>query len=321
MHLGHYLEKTGLNYSELMSLTKVERLNKIYTAHCLTFPYSNFELRELSWHHPLRRHISFTDYKRVFANEHTGGYCFQLAALLKDILEQLNYTVQTCEARVLLGADINDPYVLSLPPTHLILVVNIDHQRFLVDPGLGNSAPRLPILISDHMLAYQDSDLFLWQYDEDTKLYVLEKRTELGWLRLIQTDLKPIPIKTIQYNLQRLACHPNEIPIRDSKTVIGLITETGRKQLIWNHLSQEIKFSDKNLSNPREKTITTFSEVAQILQEEFDIEEPIEKLQRYYTTSPHTIGFFSEKPKKPWTIEFPIDEHTLEQMEKNLTLS
>lgn len=242
-----------------------------------------------------------------------GGYCFQTAGLLFDALSQLGYTVSLCAARVLLGANPNAPEILQFPPTHLILTVQIDAQKFLLDPGLGSSAPRFPILITgkNESIAQNEDEFKFYPIDN---IHVLEKKTRKGWFLLMQTDLIPISEEKAAMNLLKLERHPEKLAIRDVKTVIGIITEHGRKSLVWDAQSKQLKYSANEGKVYTEKVLASFEEGQQVLVDEFGIDISAKTLKTYCTD---TLPL----PIKPWTIYFPLDQSELKEMEKNLRLS
>lgn len=316
INLKQYLKKIQVAVPDLSDAPIEERtrsLWEIYFAHVKTFPYSNFELRKIARQHLIQRDsLSFFSYKTLLSTEQ-DGYCFQTAALLFDALTQLGYKTEFCAARVLMGAEINAPEVLTLPHTHLLLVVTIDNIKFLLDPGLGSSAPRFPIVITgENEPITQDKDVFKFYRSND--LYVLEKKTSQGWLRLIQTDLTPISSKTATMNLLKLERHPAPVPIRDNKTVIGVITGQGRKSLIWDVQSKQLKFAKQDGDTSTQKILASFDEGVKILADEFAIHHiSAEDLKLHCTET------ILPKPIKPWTVNFPLDKAELMAMEENLT--
>lgn len=315
INLEHYLQKIKISAPSLTDASSDEKINflkTLYFAHVQTFPYANFALREIARQHLIqRKSLSFFSYKNLLSSEH-GGYCFQTAALLFDALSQLGYSVSFCAARVLLGALPNASEVLQLPPTHLVLTVQIEDQTFLLDPGLGSSAPRFPILITEkNESVMQNEDEFKF-YPMD-KIYVLEKKTRQGWLRLMQTDLLPISQEKAAMNLLKLERHPAVIGIRDAKTVIGIITEHGRKSLIWDAQSKQLKYSANEGEKYTQRILTDFAEGHQVLVDEFSIDHiSTETLESY------CMETLLPRPIKPWEIHFPLDQFELKEMEKNL---
>lgn len=318
VNLEYYLQKLNLPQLSIASLSIEEQINYlhlIYSAHVKTFPYSNFALRRIARQHLLERQaLTFFDNKPLTSSA-SDGYCFQSAVLMADSLKQLGYNIQFCAARILVGAEINAPEVLAIPPTHLILLVIINEQRYLLDPGLGSSAPRAPILISglDESIL-QDQDEFKFHYS-DHSLYILEKKTSQGWFRLMQTDLKAISEETVEFNLLKLERHPSVISIRDTKTVVGIITESGRKTLLWDEQSNQLKFSRSEGKETLQQVLESFEEGHEILKNEFGINHVSSDVLKTFCTA--TV---LPKPKKPWTIDFPIDDNELNRMKSNLTL-
>lgn len=319
VNLEHYLKKIRLDPHLLSSLTTEEQVSylyEIYSAHVKTFPYSNFELRTIARQHLIQRQaLSFFSDKTLISTEN-DGYCFQSAALMADALRQLGYKTRFCAARVLIGAPVNAPEILALPPTHLIVIVTIDEKEYLLDPGLGSSAPRYPILITGKdESVIQDCDVFKFYKSEDHQLYVLEKKTSRGWLRLMQTDLKPKSDEEIEFNLLKLERHPDTLSIRDTKTVIGIITDNGRKTLMWDAESGELKFTKNEGTETTHQLITSFEEGHEILKQEFGIHHVSAEALKTHCTKTVT-----PQPVLPWTIDFPLDESELKRMSANLSL-
>ncbi|STX39701.1 arylamine N-acetyltransferase [Legionella feeleii] len=316
INLEQYLKKIQValpDLSNALTELRISFLRKIYFAHVTTFPYSNFELRKIARQHPIQRDsLSFFSYKDMLSSQH-DGYCFQTAALLFDALTQLGFKTELCAAHVLMGAAINDSEVLARPPTHLFLIVTINNDKFLLDPGMGSSAPRMPIIITgEDEPINQDGDVF--KFYRANELYILERKTSQGWLRLMQTDLSPVSLHTAKMNLLKLQCHPSAIPIRDDKTVIGIITEQGRKSLIWDSQSKLLKFSKQEEGSSVQKVLASFEEGVQLLADEFDIHHVSAKDLKLHCTE--TV---LPKPVRPWTVNFPLDAAELRTMEDNFT--
>jgi N-hydroxyarylamine O-acetyltransferase len=321
LNLQEYLLKLNVPLVSLPTLSDeaeiINYLKTIYLTHVKTFPYSNFELRTISRQHPVQRQaLSFFNYMRLLSPER-GGYCYQSAALLADALKQMGYVTEYCAARGLIGAAINEPAILALPPTHLILIVTINNKKFLLDPGLGASAPRFPILITGtDELIVQNDDVFKFYKSESHNLYILEKKTSQGWLRLTQTDLIPLSLQETKMNLLQLGRHPQTIAIRDSKVVVGIITDYGRTSLFWEEQSGQLKFSKQVGNEHTQKILTCFTEGHEILKNEFGIHHISPEALKTHCT---VVAL--PKPIKAWTVDFPLDKTEIKKMEANLTCS
>ena len=73
-----------------------------------------------------------------------GGYCFEHGTLFQAALEQLGFSVTAHAARVVIMVPRHQS-----PRTHMFLTVDIEGERFIVDPGFGGHTALLPVPISE----------------------------------------------------------------------------------------------------------------------------------------------------------------------------
>ena len=316
--LSDYFQTTKLNQLALAKLSPVDCLNEIYAAHVKTFPFSNLELRKIARQHPIHRSIPYSNYANLLTSQR-GGFCFQSVGLLHDVLTQLSYKSDFCVCHVLVGAEINSPGIMRSPPTHVALKTSIDGRDFLLDPGMGSSAPRLPIPIPGlNESVIQGSDEF--KFHQVDSVYVLEQKTSRGWFRLMQTDLVAASQQTIEKNLYKLVQHPGTLPIRDEKTVLGLITDKGRHAFFWNEQSEAPKFTKQDGITRTESILADMKLAAKVLDKEFCIKTVSTEELTQYCSPRNSFGRwpFTYRPKKAWTVELPLDEKELKKMSHNL---
>jgi len=69
-----------------------------------------------------------------------GGYCFEHATLFGAVLEALGFEPVRHAARVIVFRPRSEA-----PRTHMFLSVTVDNARYVVDPGFGPFASRLPL--------------------------------------------------------------------------------------------------------------------------------------------------------------------------------
>lgn len=131
LDLDAYLARTGAT-AEPPGLAALERLQ---VAHALTFPFDNLDV--LLESHP---GVALDQVQEKFIGRGRGGYCFEHATLFGAVLERLGYAVTRHLARV-------GPVGTS-PRTHLVLLVDLDDGRWMVDPGIGRP-PLGPIPLVD----------------------------------------------------------------------------------------------------------------------------------------------------------------------------
>ena len=312
--LVDYFAKLKLDLSifqELLVLDRTEALKQLYFAHIKNLPYSNFEIRQAAHQHPGKRNsLTFFNHDQIMRQ---GGYCFQTNALLYSVLEQFGFKPIFCEARGLLGKPVNDKTVLSLPATHVVLVVPIGEQQFFLEPAMGMQAPRYPILVRDSKdPIVHDRDEFRFYKEEG--MFVLEKKLKGSWFTLMQTTLVETSEEVLERNLLKLGWYPNPIAIRDEKMLVAVVTDKGSKSLYWDVHARQLKFMIQEEGIFSQKVITDWDLACELLSSEFSIEGiSVEQLKLYCSPLP--------KPKRRWEIDFPITAKDLDRMEENLTYS
>jgi N-hydroxyarylamine O-acetyltransferase len=109
-------------------------LDALHEAHVRAFTFDNIDV--LLDQHPGVRLDAVQD---KFVRRGRGGYCFEHAVLFAAVLERLGYSLERRLGRV------GDA---SAPRTHCVVVVTLDGERLLADPGFGLSLLR-PIPLAD----------------------------------------------------------------------------------------------------------------------------------------------------------------------------
>jgi N-hydroxyarylamine O-acetyltransferase len=123
-----------------------ETLAGLLRAHLLLIPYENFDIL---LGRGIRLDIDSVQAKLVHA--HRGGYCYEHATLFAAVLERLGFQTVRHAARVILFASIT-----GAPRTHMFLTVRLPNGVFIVDPGFGPFASRVPIPLADDAVACGD---------------------------------------------------------------------------------------------------------------------------------------------------------------------
>lgn len=114
-------------------------LAALLRAHMAAIPFENLDVLLGT---PVRLDLQSLQDKLVAA--HRGGYCFEHASLLAAVLERLGFRPVRHAARVVLFA----PRTAS-PRTHMFLTVPLAEGTFVVDPGFGALAPRVPVPLAE----------------------------------------------------------------------------------------------------------------------------------------------------------------------------
>ena len=133
LDLTAYLDRIGVTEPPGPSR---EALEELYDAHLRTFTFDNIDV--LLEQHP---GVDLPDVQAKFAGRGRGGYCFEHGTLLGAVLDRLGFAVERRLARV-------GPDPTAAGRTHLVVVVDLDGERLLLDPGFGLSVWR-PIPLVD----------------------------------------------------------------------------------------------------------------------------------------------------------------------------
>jgi len=101
-----------------------------------------FENLDVLLGRPVRLDLASLQAKLVDARR--GGYCFEHVTLFAAVLEQLGFTPVRHSACVVLV----NPRTAA-PRTHMFLTVPLAEGTFVVDPGFGVLAPKVPLPLED----------------------------------------------------------------------------------------------------------------------------------------------------------------------------
>lgn len=135
VNLNAYFERIGFAGSIAPNYATLEQLAALHPA---TIPFENLDPL---LGRPVR--LEPKALERKMLAEGRGGYGFEHALLLADILADLDFGVRLVGARVLLGDD---------PPagvSHLALLVDVSATTYLVDVGFGRHTPTGPLRLRD----------------------------------------------------------------------------------------------------------------------------------------------------------------------------
>ena len=109
-------------------------LDALHEAHVRTFTFDNIDV--LLDQHP---GVGLEQVQAKFVGRGRGGYCFEHGTLFAAALERLGYAVSRRLGRV------GPPEATAR--THCVVVVDLDGERLLTDPGFGMSLLRaLPLV-------------------------------------------------------------------------------------------------------------------------------------------------------------------------------
>ncbi|HHY50467.1 MAG TPA: arylamine N-acetyltransferase [Alphaproteobacteria bacterium] len=132
-NIDAYFERIGFSGSIAPTLKTLETLHALHPA---AIPFENLDPLMGA---PIRLELKNLEQKLLF--ERRGGYCLEHNLLFKAMLSDLGFGVAALAARVLWGrAPDAEP-----PPSHIVLLVEVDGAEYLADVGFGSATLTAPL--------------------------------------------------------------------------------------------------------------------------------------------------------------------------------
>lgn len=175
--VGAYLNRIGFN-GKLDGT--VDTLTQLQTRHLQSVPYENLDVLQRV---PLSLEIDSLYDKVVIRRR--GGYCFELNALFRWLLEELGYSVTSYMARF--WRDESNP-----PPKrrHHVLCVTLENERYLCDVGVGGIIPRQPLRLVESIDVADGSECYRFERHPEWGWILCERRRD-GWRWLYSFTEEP----------------------------------------------------------------------------------------------------------------------------------
>ncbi len=151
-------------------------LDAIHEAHVRTFTFDNIDV--LLEQHP---GVGLPAVQAKFVGRGRGGYCFEHSTMVSAALGRLGYDVRRHLGRV------GDPELSGR--THLVVVVRIDGEDLLCDPGFGMS-----VLRSIRLVDGAEDDYLGWRYQvrRTGETWQLHRWRDEKWELMHTTDDLPV---------------------------------------------------------------------------------------------------------------------------------
>jgi N-hydroxyarylamine O-acetyltransferase len=159
--------------------TSYDTLAGLLRAHMSSIPFENLDVL---LGRSVRLDLEGLQDKLVAARR--GGYCFEHATLFATVIERLGFQPVRHSARVIL---VNAR--TAAPRTHMFLTVPLAEGTFVVDPGFGGQAPRVPVPLLESS-EVRSADKTHWML-RDGRYWVLRARIEGTTIDCWASTLEP----------------------------------------------------------------------------------------------------------------------------------
>ena len=177
-----------------------DTLAGIQRAQAMAIPFENLD----PW---LRRPVALDigSVHRKLVHGGRGGFCFEHNLLLGHALRALGFTVLDLAARVRWNIPDDQPR----PRTHMVLVVTIGVQRYLVDTGFGGHTLTGPLRMDRRSPQVTPHGPVRLQYEGG--LYTPQVEVQGEWRPLYSFDLQPQRAPDYEMACWYLCNHPSSI--------------------------------------------------------------------------------------------------------------
>jgi N-hydroxyarylamine O-acetyltransferase len=251
VNLKAYFERIGFAGSIAPTLTTLELLHALHPA---VIPFEN--LTPLMGD-PVK--LDQPSLEKKLLIDKRGGYCFEHDLLFMRMLADLDYVVRPLLARVVW----TNPEGAQLPPSHLLLLVEISGQNYIADVGFGGLTLTTPLrLRADVEQATPHETFRLTGGDPD---WTLEVRIDDVW--------KPVYVFTLN-----AVSEADIAPINHDIATASPFTFELRVALARS--GRRLKLHNRNFSiqptggDKEEREINTMDELRALLIGEFGIAVP-----------------------------------------------
>ena len=190
----------------------------ILHAHVTRIPFENLDVL---LGRPVRLDVASVHDKLVRRGR--GGYCFEHVTLLAAVLEQLRFAVVRHTARVTRVVPRTEA-----PRTHVLLTVSLPEGVFVVDPGFGGHAPRVPLPLVEGAAAECGEDTH-WMEHEDGH-WQLRARADGSTMRCWATTIETDNLVDFEVGNHYTATHPDSPFVQ--RLMMHAYTSSGRTSVM-----------------------------------------------------------------------------------------
>lgn len=232
-----------------------ETLAGLLHAHMSSIPFENFDVL---LGRAVRLDLDAIQTKLI--HNRRGGYCFEHGTLFAAVLEQIGFRPVRHQARVVMHMARTEA-----PCTHMFLTVPLGSATFVVDPGFGALAPRLPVPLIESSNAGIPPEEAHWMVKEK-KYWLLRTRTKQLAIDCWATLLEEESSADFEVANHYTSTHPNSAFVNRvlarAWTPAGRVTLSNRKVTIWRD------------GQPHSSLLSDRSALYTVLAEHFGIDLP-----------------------------------------------
>jgi len=251
--LDAYLDRVGYGGPLRPDLAT---LADLHLAHASHIPFENIDVL---LRRPILLDLDSLQSKLVTARR--GGYCFEQNLLFSAVLQTAGFSVTHLAARVRYRTQ------RLLPRTHMLLLVDLDGARWVVDVGFGGEGLLLPIPLGKREGVRQ----FAWTYRvvEADSVWVVQSLGDGAWSDLYAFTLEPQERPDYEMASYYTSTHPS------SRFLQSLTVQLPTPRVRHILRGRELLADTSGDSEPESRVLTDDEELLAVLAQTFGLRFPL----------------------------------------------
>ncbi len=256
INLDAYFKRIGYEGARRPTL---DTLATIQLLHTETIAFENLNPL-MGW--PVRLDAESLQQKLV--RDGRGGYCFEQNLLLKHALDALGFCVTGLAARVLW----NMPEGAVPPRSHMLLLVDLDGGRYVVDVGFGGVTLTGPLRLEIDIEQTTPHEPFrLVKAQQEFEEFIEQVKIGDDWVSLYRFSLAEQLLPDYEMANWYISTHPN------SRFVTGLLAARPAPDRRYGLLNNQLTVHHRTGGKDR-RLITSVTDMRETLEGEFRIVLP-----------------------------------------------
>lgn len=254
--LNAYFKRIGYEGARKPTL---DTLQAIQLRHTETIAFENLNPL-MRW--PVRLDLESLQQKLV--RDGRGGYCFEQNLLLKHALDALGFRVTGLAARVLW----NMPEGAVPPRSHMLLLVDLDGGRYVVDAGFGGITLTGPLRLEIDIEQTTPHEPFrLVKAQKEFEEFIEQVQIGDNWVSLYRFSLTEQLLPDYEMANWYISTHP------DSRFVTGLLAARPAPDRRYGLLNNQLTVHHRAGGKDR-RLITSVTDMRETLEDAFQIVLP-----------------------------------------------
>lgn len=252
LDLDAYLDRVGYGGALRADLAT---LADLHLAHASRIPFENIDVL---LRRPILLDVDSLQAKLVTAKR--GGYCFEQNRLFSAVLQTAGFSVTHLAARVRYRTQ------RLLPRTHMLLLVELDGARWVVDVGFGAEGLLLPVPLGKPEGVRQ----FAWTYRvvEEDGVRIVQSLRDGAWSDLYAFTLEPQELPDYEMASHYTSTHPS------SRFLQALTVQLPTQQVRHILRGRELIADTGSDSEPESRVLADDEELLCVLADTFGLRLP-----------------------------------------------